>query len=91
MAATIFAVRGRVQGVGFRWFATNAARGLGLAGWVRNLPDGSVEALAAGPEPALVAFENALRVGPAGSHVESVSRRDSEPAIVPPFPFTQLR
>lgn len=91
MPTVIFTIRGRVQGVGFRWFTTNAARALGLAGWVRNLPDGSVEALAVGEASALAELENALRVGPAGSHVESVSRRESEFVDPPPFPFTQLR
>ncbi len=61
-----FVVSGRVQGVGFRWFVRNAARELGLTGWVRNLADGRVEAEASGPPEALDAFERRLREGPRG-------------------------
>lgn len=65
-----FVVRGRVQGVGYRVFARQAAARLGLAGWVRNLPDGrSVEAEASGDAAALDAFASALREGPPGGHV----------------------
>jgi acylphosphatase len=67
-----YLIEGRVQGVGFRYFTRKAARGLGLAGFVRNLPDGSVEAAAEGAEEALAALERALRQGPPGSRVESV-------------------
>jgi acylphosphatase len=48
MNARRYIVRGRVQGVGFRWFVDFEARQLGLAGWVRNKPDGTVEVLAMG-------------------------------------------
>ena len=72
MTAARFRVRGRVQGVGFRWFVLQAARAEGLSGWVRNLPDGSVEALAAGSDEALDRFREALRRGPRASRVESV-------------------
>ena len=48
MIAKTYIVRGRVQGVGFRWFVDHEARLLGLAGWVRNNVDGSVETLAMG-------------------------------------------
>ena len=67
-------VRGRVQGVGFRWFAMRRAEELGLAGWVRNMEDGAVEVVAAGSEAALDEFEQELRRGPRGaqvSHLES--------------------
>jgi len=57
-------VRGRVQGVGFRAATEETARGLGLGGWVRNLPDGEVEVEAAGPEDALRELAQFLRRGP---------------------------
>jgi len=66
------AISGRVQGVGFRWFARERARELGLAGWVRNRADGSLEVVAEGPAEALDAFESALREGPPGSIVRAV-------------------
>ena len=56
-----FLVTGRVQGVGFRWFAREAAAALGLAGWVRNRDDGAVEAEAEGSAGALDEFERRLR------------------------------
>jgi acylphosphatase len=67
-----YIVRGRVQGVGFRYFVARQARALELIGWVRNLPDGSVEASAAGSEEALENFERALREGPRMSRVDAV-------------------
>ena len=65
-------VRGRVQGVGFRWFAVRRAIELDLAGWVANDPDGSVRCVAEGPGEALELFEQALRAGPTGAVVETV-------------------
>lgn len=65
-------VRGRVQGVGFRYFVRQAARELGLRGWVRNLPDGSVELEAEGDEAQLEALEERLRQGPALARVQAV-------------------
>ncbi len=62
-------VKGRVQGVGFRWFAVRQAEALGLVGWVRNQDDGSVEVVAKGPEASLQQLEDALRRGPAGARV----------------------
>ena len=67
-------IRGRVQGVGFRWWACEAARRLGLDGWVRNLADGSVELLAAGPEAVVAGFIESCRSGPRGARVASVER-----------------
>ena len=64
-----YVVGGRVQGVGFRWFTERTAARLGLAGWVRNLPDGRVEAEAQGALESLTAFESALRQGPRGALV----------------------
>ena len=65
-------VRGRVQGVGFRMFAGQAAAHHGLVGWVSNEPDGSVRALAEGGSEALEAFARELGVGPPGASVERV-------------------
>jgi acylphosphatase len=65
-------VRGRVQGVGFRFFAERAARELGVRGWVRNLPDGCVESVAEGDEGAVTAYIARLEQGPWGARVEGV-------------------
>lgn len=65
-------VVGRVQGVGFRHFTTQQARRLGVDGWVRNEPDGSVRVVAEGPREALDAFLDRLRQGPSGARVTDV-------------------
>jgi acylphosphatase len=65
-------VRGRVQGVGFRWFVLGEAARLGLTGWVANEPDGSVRSVAEGSREALEAFRDALRAGPPGAVVGRV-------------------
>ncbi len=64
-------IKGRVQGVGFRYFAKNTAEELNLTGWVRNLPDETVEVLAVGPLSSLEQFMQRLRIGPIGSRVDS--------------------
>jgi acylphosphatase len=79
LAAERALVRGRVQGVGFRWHAAETARALGLVGWVRNLPDGRVEALAQGEPAALAAFAAWLRHGPPHAHVEGLELHVEEP------------
>jgi acylphosphatase len=66
-------VSGLVQGVGYRFFVQRTALGLGLAGWVRNLADGTVEVHALGPEDALATLEQALRRGPAHARVTGVA------------------
>jgi acylphosphatase len=63
-------VKGRVQGVGFRYFTHNLANRLDLSGWVRNLRDGSVEVLAIGHKQVLERFLQELRAGPVGSRVD---------------------
>lgn len=73
-----FLVRGRVQGVGFRFFVLRAARAAGLAGWVRNLPDGSVELLATGEDDALTRLREALQQGPPAARVETVEETVEE-------------
>ena len=75
MTAELVRVRvligGRVQGVAYRYFAEKYAARLGLAGWVRNLPDGRVEVLAEGTEPPIAAFLARLEQGPALARVDS--------------------
>ena len=67
-------VRGRVQGVGFRWYVVDTARELQLAGWVKNRADGNVEVAAAGEPDALARLEAAVTAGPPGARVEEVRR-----------------
>jgi acylphosphatase len=67
-----YILSGRVQGVGFRWFTETVASREGLHGWVRNLPDGRVEASAEGDADAIERFERALRQGPPGARVDDV-------------------
>ena len=66
-------VRGRVQGVGFRFFVVECAQALGLSGWVRNRADGAVEVTAEGERADLDALLVDLQQGPAGSQVEAVT------------------
>jgi acylphosphatase len=66
-------VRGRVQGVAYRASTCDAARSLGLDGWVRNLPDGRVEAVAEGPPEAVGALVDFCRRGPRLARVEEVA------------------
>ena len=68
-------VTGRVQGVGFRWFTQREAQALGVAGWVRNKPDGSVEVEAEGERKTLENFLGRLRKGPLGSQVKAVEHQ----------------
>ena len=75
-----YLVEGRVQGVCFRASARDAARRQGLAGWVRNLDDGRVEALASGEVAALDAFERWLAAGPPRAQVTRVVARDTDVA-----------
>ena len=68
-------VRGRVQGVGFRWWVQRQAAELGLRGWAANLPDGSVEVVAEGTQSACQQLLDALRGGSTPGRVTSVSDR----------------
>lgn len=66
-------ITGRVQGVGFRHFTTTRARKLGLTGWVRNEPDGSVRLEAEGPKDGLDRLLDAVHEGPRSANVDNVS------------------
>ncbi len=72
-------VRGRVQGVGFRWWVCTAAERCGVRGWVANRADGSVEIFAEGAPDALARFLIDAEKGPPLSRVESVSKRPCAP------------
>jgi acylphosphatase len=74
-----FLISGRVQGVGFRWFTKDAADREGVTGWVRNLPDGRVEALVEGEADAVTRVERFIRSGPPGARIQTV-HVDTEPA-----------
>ena len=80
-------ISGRVQGVGFRWFAREEARRLGLSGWVTNLPSGEVEVKAAGERSSLERLRRALQVGPAGAVVERLEDVGADNATTLPYPF----
>jgi acylphosphatase len=67
-----FLIKGRVQGVGFRWFVHREASELDLRGWVRNTEDGDVEVVASGAEPDLAELRASLRRGPRGSRVDRI-------------------
>jgi len=75
-----YIIRGRVQGVGFRYFTEATAQREGVAGWVRNLPDRSVEVVAEGDAEAVERFERAVRIGPPGARVDRVDVDNSYPA-----------
>jgi acylphosphatase len=74
-----FVVRGRVQGVGFRWFVEREALILQIAGWVRNNPDGSVEVLAQGTRDQLAGLHSRLREGPRAARIDDVEVSEAEP------------
>jgi acylphosphatase len=72
-------IEGYVQAVGYRHFAITEATRLGLNGWIRNLADGTVEALASGPTKAVEAFVAACMRGPTGARVTNVELHRAEP------------
>jgi len=74
-----FIVRGRVQGVGFRWFVEKEASIIGVSGWVRNLEDGSVEVLAAGTRDQIGALRKSLQEGPRAARVDEVHESEAQP------------
>ena len=75
-----FVVRGRVQGVGFRWFVEREAHVLSIAGWVRNNSDGSVEVFAQGTRDQLLGLRSRLRDGPRAARVDGVEESEARPA-----------
>jgi acylphosphatase len=74
-----FLVRGRVQGVGFRWYVEREARTLGISGWVRNTHDGCVEVLAMGSSQQLATLLGRLQAGPRAARVDAVDEAAAEP------------
>jgi acylphosphatase len=74
-----FLVRGRVQGVGFRWFVEREAYLFSIKGWVRNNPDGSVEVLAMGSRDQLRGFRARLEQGPRAARVDGVEETEAKP------------
>lgn len=77
--AILALVRGRVQGVGFRFEARSFARALGIFGWITNLPDGGVETYAEGPLSAIARYREWLSHGPPGAKVSSVDVSERAP------------
>jgi acylphosphatase len=75
-----FLVKGRVQGVGFRWFVHREAAEIGLRGWVKNTDEGHVEVVAAGAPEDIAELRAALRKGSRGSRVDAVIEHELEPA-----------
>ena len=82
-------VTGRVQGVGFRFFAERAAREAGVSGWVRNREDGAVETFAEGEEEAVRLYLDRLRMGPRVARVASVVVEEAGPAGHTTFEITR--
>ena len=77
MSRQRYVVSGVVQGVGYRWYVLREAHRLALRGWVKNLPDGSVEVLAEGTESQLGELEGALKRGPSVAQVKNVGKFDA--------------
>ena len=83
-----FLIKGRVQGVGFRWFVHREAAEIGLHGWVRNTDAGHVEIVASGSHADLAELKTALRKGSRGSRVDAIEEhelQESEAANLGPF------
>jgi acylphosphatase len=79
LAARRYIVRGRVQGVGFRFFTARAAGAEQVHGWVANRPDGAVDVAAEGDAEAVDRFEQRLRQGPPHARVDEVQAADVAP------------
>jgi acylphosphatase len=65
-------VQGKVQGVGFRWFVRERARRLGVAGWVRNESDGTVQIVVGGPGSLVTRFIGEVKIGPPNAVIEEI-------------------
>lgn len=72
-------IEGTVQGVGYRFFAVDEARKLGLDGWIRNRSDGSVEALVSGPTKQVESFVATCMRGPSGARVSKLDMHSADP------------
>ena len=75
-------IRGRVQGVGYRYFVEREAQSRDLEGWVRNRRDGSVEAAFSGPAEAVTAIIEACRRGPSSARVEALQDEAGNPDML---------
>jgi acylphosphatase len=75
-------IRGRVQGVGYRAWTEYTALERGLAGWVRNRRDGSVEAVFSGPSEAVAEMVDACRRGPPGARIDAVDEQAGAPDLL---------
>lgn len=76
-------IKGRVQGVGFRYFAKQKADEIGITGWVRNLPNGFVEIEAYGTPDRLEIFTDWMKTGPARSRIDSVTSTLFDAGFIP--------
>lgn len=83
-----YRIRGRVQGVGFRWWTRSQALRLGVSGSVRNCPDGTVEVHARASQEAVEALRRRLTEGPPGARVEEVQEIAAATASMPASGFT---
>jgi acylphosphatase len=86
--AVMVKVTGRVQGVSFRWYAAQEAERLGVRGWVRNEPDGSVAAHVEGDRPAVDAMVEWLHRGPSYAAVRDVAVTEAQPSGATAFDIT---
>ena len=89
MTARRAVVSGRVQGVGYRFFAERAAKKAGVLGWVRNLPDGRVETVVEGSDDAIERYLEELRRGPHGSRVTDLAIEDQPSGNFDSFEITR--
>lgn len=85
MTARRYILRGRVQGVGFRYFAYEVAHCLGIQGWVKNLGSGEVEIHAQGSDEAMREFLTRVRSGPGLALVKDIEAKEVEPQTYSDF------